>query len=205
MVGGGCGEDKPTETAAQGSIQYGIPSMETSATVYVFTLGVIEGRFLSKRLAKLAEGGLFGLTRDAGDNVPGEAADDDGLVGREVHRADDQSDDRGKRISVVEAEGGQSVALSAQVDGVLEGYGFEVTRFPQGPGILVAVRRWFVEGVPGMTQDRILRCNYLPGKRSEPGSDALHTQGSSLTRIDSDAAFNFSFTALISLTPALFR
>ena len=75
----------------------------------------MRGRPLSERLTKLAKGVFLGLTRDAGDNVPGEAANDDRLVGGEVHRANDVANDGRECVSVVEAEGCHPVALAAKI------------------------------------------------------------------------------------------
>lgn len=182
---------------------------ETSAAIYAFTLGVNEaeggGSSLNPAIRRRRGKRILPPHSRRLQDVSGEAANDDRLVGRESDGAENQGDDRSKRISVIETKRGQAMALSAQLNRFIEGHGFEIMLLPKNPGLLMTIGCRFVERVPGMAQNRVLSRYHLPGKRSKPRSNAFHTHGSSLTRIDSDSAFNFSFAALISLTPALLR
>lgn len=137
-------------------------ALETSAAAYVFTLGVIEGGASTHRLAKLEEGRLFCLTRDAGDNVPGEAADDDGLVGREVHRADDVANDGGERVSVIKAEWRHPMALAAKIYRCRQCHLLAMARIPERPRRVMPIGCRFVQRTFGQAQQGILGSDKIP-------------------------------------------
>jgi len=120
--------------------------------------------------AKVAEGADFFIGGDTGDNMPSEAAHDVGLDGRQIKFSNHQSNNRGKGVSVVEAERSHLVAAAAEFHRFFERHDRQVFGFPQLASRLMAVAGGLMKRVFGLAKHGILGRHHFPVNELQPGS-----------------------------------
>lgn len=129
---------------------------------------------LQQRVRKLLEGLHFLLTGHTRNDVPGKAANDEGLLVIQIKTFHHQCDDRCKSVAVVKTERCHAVAAPTQLDRIRERGGACMVSVPQSHCVGVAIGSGFVKCILGFAESFVLGCHNVPGEVLEPRTHTFH-------------------------------
>lgn len=112
--------------------------------------------------------GLFLGGGDAGDDMPGETAQNGRLICWQWKRADDLANNGDKGIAIEIAERSKPVAAAAKLGGFGDGHGFPVRRRPESLRLLIAIACGSMQSIAWKADLAIRRDDDAPIDRAEP-------------------------------------